>query len=106
MKPVENVRASGITDKFATISWRSYPYTYDHYIVELVSGSGKITRKVNSGATSFDFSSLKQNTKYDVTVYAVRNGVNSPASSDYAFSTLSGKKIFINKLTASFAGIE
>ena len=77
-----------------TVNWTPSDDKVDSYDVIVVSDDGEtITRTVKGDKNSVDITGLKERTKYTVSVIAVKDGVNSTASAELSFTTLTdGKK--------------
>ena len=89
---MEIVNATAVTDNSATITWTRSVDKVDNYIVKVVGDDGvSITNSVSADTTSLVVAGLKENTKYNVTVLAVKNGENSTAT-EFEFKTRSSGK--------------
>ena len=101
-KPVEFVNVTALSDTTAIVSWTTSNDQVDHYVIVIEHISEKRTTNVAANETFTIINGLQQQTAYGVKVFAVRNGVQSTASSvTLSFVTLADGKI-INIFFSNF----
>ena len=101
-KPAGEVSVAALTDNSVTVSWTASDDKVDSYTVQLHADNGtSITVIVDGDTITVKITGLKDRTKYVVKVVAVKDGVNSTASPDFSFTTLSdGKKMNVFYLSS------
>ena len=87
-KPVELVNTTVLSDTSVNVVWQPSDSNVDEYIIDVVGDDGvEFKIRVPGNETSRTVNTLMERTNYNLTVFAVRNGVESTPSSTVSITT-------------------
>ena len=76
-----------LSDTSVRISWDPSTDNVDEYVVEVRGQAELLTKSVPVNESSVVVSGLKDNTRYNVTVFSVKDGIRSTPSPVVEFTT-------------------
>ena len=82
------VNVTALSDTSASVVWKPTDVNVDSYVVVVDGDNVSLNVTVAGSQTSAIVNGLMERTNYNVTVFAVRNGVRSTTSPTFMFSTL------------------